>query len=459
MQVFVQTLSGQTLAVEVEQTATVLAVKGEIEGREGVPVDQQRLMCEGRELGDGRTLGDFSIGKGATLRLLLRLKGGMQIFLTTNSNKKKIGLKVDDSATIEAVKAKIEEEQGIPQYVQLLKFNGTLLKDDRTLEDYDIGRNATICLKVRLRETMQIFLKPLTGRTLTLNVDSSDTVKAVKRNIQANAGGFPIDEQRLIFKGVELEDGNTLADYAVVKESTVNLVLRLKKYMQVFVKTLDGRTITLDVERTDTIAAVKRKIQNKEGVSPDMQRLIYQGNSLEDDQTLEDCKVTNEATIHWVLRVGGDLQVLVKTPTGKTLTLSVCSRSTVGEVKRNVQDREGIPPDQQSLLFNGRDMEDDRTLGDYNIPHQSTLHLRLKLSGSMQISLLTPNDKTVIIDVQITDTIEVVKRKIQAKEGIPVDQQRLVFEGVKLKDRKSVADYNIQPHSTISMEPENRSLD
>lgn len=176
---------------------------------------------------------------------------------------------------------------------------------------------------------MKVFIKLLTGKTVTLEVAHTDTVAAVKDRIQ-HAEGITAAQQRLVFAGKQLEDHQTLQDCNILKESVIHLApsSRAQSHspppqisshvpesrfpahgqmtptltIQIFAKLLSGKVVPLTVLPSDTVASVKVKVQEAEGISCHEQRLIFSGTEMDDDCSLLQCKVQKESTIHVVVK-------------------------------------------------------------------------------------------------------------------------------------------------------------
>jgi ubiquitin C len=149
----------------------------------------------------------------------------IQIFVTP-PNGKHIMLEVEPTDRIETIKPKIEDQNGSPPQKQLFVFNGKDLKDGNSFQDYNIQRDSTLHLFLKNPDIIEIFVKTLIGKQITLQVEPNARIEDVKARIQ-EAEGIPSNQQLLLFAGKHLVDSNTLQDYSIQNNSTLNLVIPL----------------------------------------------------------------------------------------------------------------------------------------------------------------------------------------------------------------------------------------
>ncbi len=225
---------------------------------------------------------------------------------------------------------------------------------------------------------------------LTLDVEPEDTIQNVKWKI-ADEVGIPADRQRLALDDKILEDDNILRDYNILKESILHLIPMARIHVK-----KQAAMMTLEVEQAISIKNVKVKIQNqdKEKIPPDQQRLIFIGEELADDCTLQDYNIQEGSTLLLFAKRRG--RIHIKTSTGKVITLEVMLEDTVKNVKNKLLEKEEIPVERQCFFYDGEKLRDHITLKDYNIKEESLLHLLLKTSqegklGEMHQSINSVN--------------------------------------------------------------------
>ena len=299
------------------------------------------------------------------------------------TKKTKITLSAIPDDSVQDVKKKIMDEVGIPGNQQRLSLHGSILEDDHSLGDYNIMKDTVLHLvPLQYGSGMKIHVNMRSGRMITLDVVLEDTIENVKKEILEEEG-IPVECQCLFYAAEpeELEDYHTLKEYNIQRGSTLVLTQERLDDMPVFVKMLTGKTIMLNVKPETSIKIVKVAIQRRIGVPPSKQRLDFGVHELKEDCTLREYSIQKESTLY--LRVDdqcGSMPIHVLMPSGKMTTLDVLPSGDVKNIKREIYDKDGIPPGLQYLLFDGKELEDGRTLNEFNIQTGSMLHLVLHQS-------------------------------------------------------------------------------
>ena len=144
------------------------------------------------------------------------------------------------------------------------------------------------------------------------------------------------------------------------------------------------------------------------------------------------------------------MQVYVKTLVGETFTLEVEGTDTIGRLKVKIQDQLDGTTKYMRLIFNGKQLEDSQKLADYNIQNGSTLHLIIT-PPVFHVFVKILMGKVIILEVESSTTISMIKAKIQEIASIPTKRQKLVFAGESLQNGLTLEDFNIQNGSTLHL--------
>jgi len=423
LEIFVKVIyqeTNQTITLAVDPDDSIANLKSIINAKKGFPVDEQRIVYNGRKLRDDRTVSDYNIPNKSTLNLVLRVPGRhnghnrMEVTILTEARGPvaTYTLAVRPTDSILEVKLKIRDMTGVPPQKQILNFADRELENTRIISDYNI-RNDSVIYLVEKIEVCLVFSS--TQERMALELSPKDTVESVKEKIHAKTKISPY-RQILQFNGEHLDDVHSLNYYNIENKSMLFLYLAV----EIFVKMSTGIDVRFKLIKSNTIKNLKERIQLSQDIPCDMQRLYFLRRLLEDKYALSDYSIKNGSVLDCNVLL---ISVNVKMPNKDDISVDVCPEDKVRIVIDKIQAREAIPPDHQCLMYNGIKLAHCRTLRDYQIRNGSILNL--VKSGGTSIYVLR-NISSMI------DTVFLYKIK-HGEENWQYDLQQSIFEDRTLR--------------------------
>ena len=460
MQVFVKTATGHTIVLDVERDDTVAAVKRKIQEQERIPVELQRLIFVGEQLDDRRRFLDYHVEYESAVHLVFSTADSFP--LCVDLPRGTVILQVHPVDTVASIKRSIQEREGVAFDVQRLSFEGRELRDEDALAVCGITRtNNVIRVSIDEDRNTQIFVSIPGQERISLWVNTALTVARIKELIEARQG-IPADTQRLCFARRLLDDDRTLAACGIEDNHMIHLSIVDPQPINLTVRKQNGSVLNLMVPSDERVGELKVRIAAIERATPMDLQLFHNGTYLEDSSKL--CNVPHLAdgsTINLIVPLeaafpdtsasahGGRLLVFVRSLAGKVMPVQLQSVDTVGELKRRVEVQEGIPRANQCLVTGGCQLQDDRTIGEYGVQNQSTVHLVVRVPRPLNLHVRTLDGNRVQLTCDPTRTVRSLLEGVGTQD---VEHVSVFLGEQELQLEHSLGFYQIAEGSVLQLQ-------
>jgi hypothetical protein len=425
---------GEKIRLAILPTTTIADVKKVIEEKiPGMSVKKQRLffLDNDEELDDATPFVKLNFDHGVQLELR-----PFEITIK-HWNGDTFTLNPEPTEYIDDIKDRIQSLKNIPVDQQRLSFQGQPVDDTLTLKEQTIVHQSTLVL-----EPMKIHVAIPDGKQLTFVVELDDTIERVKRLVWEKVGG-QLEDLCLVFGGEELTNDRTLSECNVDHDD----ILAMETFA-ISVMHWSGDIFALaHIHANDTIGNVKGIVLKMKKIPKDQQQFKFEGKLVNETKTLKDHEIKHKA----ILTMEEPQQINIKLPKRKKFTLSVFPTTTIADVKKVIEEKiPGMSVKKQRLFFLDNDEELDDTTPFVKLKFDHGVQLELR---PFEITIKHWNGDTFTLDPEPTEYIDDIKDRIQSLKNIPVDQQRLSFQGQPVDDTLTLKEQNIESESTLVLEP------
>mmetsp|Transcript_38076 Transcript_38076/g.89152 ORF Transcript_38076/g.89152 Transcript_38076/m.89152 type:complete len:913 (+) Transcript_38076:49-2787(+) len=232
--------------------------------------------------------------------------------------------------------------------------------------------------------------------------------------------------------------------------------MQIKIKVTNYAKFAETGDIKFDVESTDTVESVKLKLAEAHGIAAEHQAVIFNGKKLADTATLQELSIEHDATL-WVCNMQKPtMQIIVKTLKGQEFRLNVAPSDNLAKVKSLIEQEQGVPPENQVLVYKGKQWPDNGILQEMGVLDEHTIHMvprpPKQPAQKMVVKVKMLSGKVMDVEVNQSETVGGLMYKIAVQEGYGVEQQRLIFAGAKLEDKgATLSSKKIEENSTVHL--------
>ena len=444
IKIIVKSFVSKSIELSVESYKTIEDVKRHVKNELKLPDQIDLVISETKERldDDSKPISSYGLKDGATLEIAIPVQ------VQLPSIKEMMTLEAYPTQSVKSLKERLAISSKIPIEYQVLGHATGILEDTKELLEYPLQKNSKItlsakqvCLFVEFKSEKEMFKLESNALVSELQKQVADIFK-LKMN----------DDLRISFKDVQLEKEKLLLDYQLKDDDILICQGRLDSEMEIMIRAPNNQ-FQLVVKLSDTVAMIKEKIYQLEGIPVSCQKLLHAGNFLSDSMTVSEADVASETSL--VVVIDEKLQVLVKTSTGKTGSLNLYLSQTIKELTDLVKTEFGLQEEDVVMLHSGRVLEEEKALSDYEIQKDTALLavIREKVSKMLQTLLkdLIELNKPVSLSVKPSETPRFLKNHIQNIWKIPAEYQVLKHDQKVLEDNKTLVDHGIANNAEIEV--------